>query len=76
MKQSTILWHLARDNQEKLFRFCERKKQRIEWLRVDSDKPELVAKFTFDNGGYIVVEMLKEVSCTEHFQVMDYGFGK
>lgn len=73
MKQSTILWHLSRDNQAKLFRFCERNKQSIKWLRVD--KPELVAKFTFDNGGYIIVEMLKEVSCTEHFQVMDYGFG-
>lgn len=75
MKASTILWHLSRDNPEKLFRFCERRKQSIEWLRVDSDKSELVARYNFDNGGYIIIEMLREVSCTEHFQIMDYSLG-
>lgn len=77
MKNSTLQWHLARDNCEKLAKFCEQNKT--------SNSTELFddtfnIRYEFDNGGYIVAELLrgkenKSYSVVDHFQVVDYAWG-
>jgi hypothetical protein len=76
MKNSMMKWHLARDNQIKLARFCEKNKISSSTELFDDT---FNIKYVFDNGGYIVAELLrgKEVSYSvaDHFQVIDYGWG-
>lgn len=82
MKNSTIQWHLARDNQEKLARFCSnhkvRSSHRYNTAEVDGKKYWEMT-FNFDNGGYITAEMLagdtQSYSVADHFQVVDYALG-
>jgi hypothetical protein len=77
MKASTIKWHLARDNQIKLARFCQNNKVNSE---TELFEDTFNIKYEFDNGGYIVAELLrgKEVgySVADHFQVVDYSMGR
>jgi len=82
MKTSTIAWHLARDNQEKLAKFCS--KNCIE-QHPSSDKYIVddgtywQQTYHFDNGGFIRAELragdTKSYSIVDHFQVVDYNLG-
>ena len=77
MKASTIQWHLARDNQSKLARFCEQNKTNSVTELLD-DKYFLLTSF-FDNDGYITAELrrgdAKGYTVADHYQVTDYSFG-
>lgn len=73
MTNSKLRWHLARDNQAKLVRFCEKHKTDIQWDLHSTRYP--MAKFVFDNGGFIRVELEQGTSTAEYFQVIDYGWG-
>ncbi len=83
MKNSTIQWHLARDNQIKLNRFCERNAvkhdNRTDTCR-DDEHSYFEHTYHFNNGGYITAEMLqgdtRGYSVADHFQVVDYSLGK
>lgn len=83
MKQSTLQWHLARDNQAKLARFCEMHQVRshVELHTANDGEHEYWQKtYTFNNGGFITAEMLhgsadKSYSVADHFQVVDYALG-
>lgn len=83
MKASTIRWHLARDNQAELAKFCEKHETRSE-QRLNTHKNEDGREYWertsyFDNGGYITAELLHggEVGYTvaDHFQVVNYNLG-
>jgi len=79
MKASTIKWHLARDSQIKLFRFCDRNKTSSictpNAYEIDG-KHYFTIKYSFDNGSYITAELLHGdnigYSIADHFQVVDY----
>lgn len=78
MKISTIRWHLARDNQIKLYTFCDKNKTRSSTELINDEVFNMT--FTFNNGGYITAELLRGKdgvghTINEHFQVVDYGFG-
>lgn len=82
MKQSTIKWHLARDNQLKLARFCEANKVRSHqelYTLTNEFGSYFQMTYIFNNGGYIVAELRhgddKGYSVADHFQVVDYGLG-
>jgi len=76
MTDSLMRWHLARDNQIKLAKFCEKHK-------VESNttlfKDTFNIKYKFDNGSFIEAELLRGkgvgYSVEDHFQVVDYGWG-
>lgn len=83
MKASTIQWHLARDNQEKLARFCN--KNRLHQSRygdiykIAENESYFQIMYQFDNGGFIRVELragdVRSYSTADHFQVVDYNLG-
>lgn len=83
MKKSTIQWHLARDNQLQLARFCEKNSVRSQvelYTYKDEEHDYWQKTFTFNNGGFITAEMLhggydKSYSVADHFQVVDYALG-
>lgn len=83
MKASTIQWHLARDNQIKLAKFCSENKvtssHRYDTATDMDGKKYWEMTFNFDNGGYITAEMLagdtQSYSVADHFQVVDYEMG-
>lgn len=82
MKPSTIQWHLARDNQEKLAKFCESNKVRSEqelYTYNDGEHDYYEVTYHFDNGGHIKAELLhgdtKSYTTADHFQVLQFGFG-
>ncbi len=82
MRQSTIQWHLARDNQTKLAKFCLSNKLRSSMelhTHNDGEHDYFQMTFIFNNGGFIIAEMLhgdtKSYSTTDHFQVVDYSLG-
>lgn len=83
MTSSMIRWHLARDNQVKLAKFCEKNKV-MSWAEKytfnDGEHDYWQNTYKFDNGGYITAEMLhgatKSYSVADHFQVIDYEFGQ
>lgn len=82
MKISTLKWHLARDNQAKLAKFCTTHKVRSshEYNTGMYDGINLwQMTFVFDNGGYITAEMFagdkKGYTVADHFQVVDYALG-
>lgn len=75
-------WHLARDNQAKLAKFCEQhriKQELTKRYKVDG-KGYFTLLFNFDNGAYIEAELLagdtQSYSVNDHFQVVDYGWAK
>lgn len=76
MTNSLMQWHLARDNQTKLYRFCDKHA-----VKRDTELFETTFNQTyyFDNGSFITAELLrgeqdKSHSIDEHFQVVDYGW--
>jgi hypothetical protein len=83
MKQSTIQWHLARDNQEKLAKFCN--KQRLhqsqygDVYNVGENENYFQMMYQFDNDGFIRAELragdVKGYTIADHFQVVDYSLG-
>lgn len=82
MKNSTIKWHLARDNQIKLARFCETNKVSSEVRKNtynDGEHDYFEITYHFDNGGLITAELLqgdtKSYSVADHFQVVEWGLG-
>jgi len=83
MKASTIQWHVARDNRLKLARFCEKFNTRTQtelFTATVGDDEFFQIMYTFDNGGYIVAELLhgkKDIGYTvnDHFKVIDYETG-
>jgi hypothetical protein len=79
MKASTIQWHLARDNQLQLARFCDRNRvvsEVAEQYQVDG-RGYFTILYRFDNGAYIKAEMLtgdtRSYTVADHFQVVDYA---
>jgi hypothetical protein len=82
MKASTIKWHLARDNREKLARFCQNNAIRHDnQTNTFSDGVNDYFEHTyyFSNNGFIKAEMLMGGltghNISEHFQVVDYSLG-
>lgn len=80
MKASTIQWHLARDNQISLHKFCEKNRTKQEvttkpYLFEDGNSYFNITYY-FDNGGWIEVELqagdTKSYTVADHFQVADY----
>ncbi len=85
MKASTIKWHLARDTQVELARFCEKHRTRSQnelYTHKDDEGSEYWQQTsTFDNGGYITAELLhgddkRSYSVADHYQVIDYRLGE
>lgn len=79
MKASTIQWHLARDNQTKLHKFCQENKTTS--VTDTAGKDTFTIRYFFDNGAFILVELLKgtkerSFSVADHFQVVDYSLGR
>jgi len=83
MKASTIQWHLARDNQIKLARFCEKHKTKsyagAPHPQIGRNEWFFEIEYWFDNGARITVELMagdkKSYSVADHFQVMSYELG-
>lgn len=78
MKNSLMKWHLARDNQLKLSKFCERNKVKSSTTLFDDT---FNIKYEFDNGSFIEAELLRgkentNYSVADHFQVVDYAWGE
>jgi hypothetical protein len=81
MKASTIQWHLARDNQISLHKFCEKNRTKQEvttkpYLFEDGNSYFNITYY-FDNGGWIEVELQagdekRGYTVADHFQVADY----
>jgi len=82
MKASTIRWHLARDNQIRLAKFCQQnaiKHDNKTNTYNDGTHTYFEHTYHFDNGGYITAEMLqgdtRGYSIADYFQVVDYNMG-
>lgn len=82
MTASKIQWHLARDNQLSLARFCEKnrvKQMASEVFEVDGKKYFNIT-YHFDNMGFIKAELRagdeqRGYTVADHFQVVDYELG-
>ena len=82
MKQSTIKWHLARDNQVALCKFCIKnciKQSKYgDNYKIDN-KEYFQMMFQFDNNSFIRVELqagdTKSYTIADCFQVVDYSLG-
>lgn len=81
MTNSLMQWHLARDNQVKLARFCQKHRVRQETQQpyaVDG-KSYFTICYQFDNESHITAELqagdTKSYSVADHFQVVDYAWG-
>jgi len=82
MKQSTIQWHLARDNQAQLAKFCEQNRVRSSTelnTYNDGEHDYFQQTSVFNNGGFITAELLhgdtRSYSVNDHYQVVDYVLG-
>lgn len=83
MKASTIKWHIARDNREKLHAFCSKhaiRSHNVLLTRDDGKNKYYEIEYTFDNGGYIRVELLhgteyESFSIVDHFEIVDHRLG-
>lgn len=84
MKQSTLKWHLSRDNSHELAKFCTKfgtvSKTELNTAIIE-EQPYFQNTYTFDNGGYIIAELLQgtdkqSFSVSDHFLVIDYNLGK
>ncbi len=81
MTNSLMRWHLARDNQTKLERFCGKNRISQETRTNtynDGEHDYFEITYKFDNGSYITAELLhgtltKSYSISDHFQVVDYA---
>jgi hypothetical protein len=83
MTNSMMKWHLARDNQISLARFCEKHAVGHDTRNdtaTDGEHSYFEHTYMFDNDSYIIAEMLQgdtqSYSVADHFQVVDYGWGK
>ena len=83
MTNSLLQWHLARDNQLNLARFCEKHKTSSSTKPHtfnDGEHDFFQMTFQFDNGSFITAELLhgeanKSYTVADHFQVVDYAWG-
>lgn len=83
MTQSTIKWHLARDNRIALAKFCEnnriRSNTKLHTYTDDDGREYWQQTSYFDNGGYITAELLHGDKLgylvADYFQVLDYSLG-
>jgi len=69
-------WHLARDNQDKLAKFCESYKVKSEAVLFDET---FNIRYEFGNGSFIEAELMrgthdKGYTVADHFQVVNYGW--
>ena len=80
MKASTMAWHLARDNQTQLHKFCSKNRTKQEvttqpYLFKDGNSYFNITYY-FNNGGWVEIELLagdtKSYTVADHFQVVDY----
>lgn len=83
MTPSLMRWHLSRDNQQRLAKFCEQYKTRTEQelqAHTDGKHSYFHLTFFFNNGGFIKAELLhgdtQGYSVADHFQVVDYSLGQ
>lgn len=81
MKSSTIEWHLSRDNQLSLYKFCDKNKIKVhtgEVYQVDNKKL-FTQLYQFNNNGFIKVELRagdsRSYTIADHFQVIEYDVG-
>jgi len=82
MKASTIEWHLARDDQVRLAKFCDKRKLHSskygDNYTVDG-KEYFQLLYVFDNDGFIRVELragdTRSYTVADHFQVVEYEVG-
>ncbi len=82
MTASKIQWHLARDNQLSLHKFCE--KNRVKQIaspvfEVDGKKYFTIT-YHFDNMGFVKAELRagdanRGYTVADHFQVVEYELG-
>lgn len=82
MTISKLKWHLARDKQVALSRFCEKHKIRSSTelnTANDGEHDYFQITYTFNNGGFITAELMqgdaKSYTTADHFQVVEYGLG-
>ena len=77
MTQSLLRWHLARDNQLKLAKFCDKHqvgRDISDYSEVDGQN--CFNMYTrFDNGGWVVAELIQGISIADHYQVINYNLG-
>lgn len=82
MKASTIDWHLSRDNQIALHKFCQSNciKQHTGSVFSVDNKNYFYKIYQFDNDGYIKVELRagdkRSYTIADHFQVVEYEAGQ
>lgn len=83
MKNSTVQWHLARDNEEKLARFCMKQGtvSNVSEVYEIEGKGYFTTTFNFDNGAMIKAELkagdkYRGYTVADHFAVVDYGWGR
>ena len=83
MTDSLMRWHLSRDNQIKLARFCQKHAVRHDNVKpysVDGGGMYFQHTYHFDNGAYITAEMragdTRSYSIADHFQVCDYSWAQ
>jgi len=79
---SLLQWHLTRDNQLKLAKFCEKHKvstSRELYTFNDGEHDYFQITYTFNNGGFITAELMhgdsKSYSVADHFQLVDCALG-
>lgn len=74
MTNSLMRWHLARDDQKKLAKFCDR--HQVDRIVSDYDADRCFTMTTiFDNGGWIKAELQQGVDISDHYQVVNFGLG-
>ena len=84
MTYSLMKWHLARDNQEQLARFCDKYQVAREisdfYHLPDTDGTYYTMTTYFDNGGFIEAELRRgdhrSYSVADYYQVINYQWGK
>lgn len=79
MTNKLMQWHLARDNQIKLAKFCDKhqvNRNVSPYYKHEGLEDNYFTMTTiFDNGGFITAESKQGGSLAENYQVMDYGWG-
>jgi hypothetical protein len=76
MTNTLMKWHLARDDQVQLAKFCD--KHQIDRYTVVPKRGKgepwyMITKF--DHGGYIIAELLQEQPINDSYQVVSYAWG-
>lgn len=81
MTSSKIRWHLARNNQSSLHKFCQknRVKQIASKVYQVKDKKYFTITYYFDNMGFIKAELragdTRSYTVVDHFKIVDYDLG-